>query len=161
MAKDFYSPGEIWFTRPTALWLVQNLGTLGAGRWPSDASNYIGIPGKKSQHKAYFETPIEYAAEIEDRLEQCGIDGLILEALESWGKSEESLAKYFGLQVWSIRKRANRALNYVASGQARRWHDTKNRGGISYREWVEGKRWDKNRGAYYWIKRKAKRGEQK
>ncbi len=132
MPKDWYSPGKIWFTKPTALWLVQNLGYLLAGRWPPEASNYIGIPGKKSSHKAYFQTPIEYAAEIEIRLEKCGRDGLILEAIESWGKSEESMAKYFGLQVWSVRWKAKRALAYVASGPDRRWHDTKKRPGKDY-----------------------------
>lgn len=156
MAKDWYPPREIWFTRATALWLIQNLGSLRAGSWPPEASNYIDIPGKKGvSGRAPFATPIEYAAEIETRLEKCGRDGLILLAIECWGLSEESLAKFLGLQVWSIRWKAERALRYVASGQNQRWHDTKKRGKISYQEWIEGKRWNKETGEYYWIKRKT------
>lgn len=136
--KDWYSPGEVHFTRRTALWLVQNLGTLRTGYWPPEASNYIGIPGKKTgKHKAYFETPIEYAAEIEDRLEKCGIDGLILLAMECWGESEASLAKYLGKPEWSIRKRRKNALGYAASGPARRWHDIKKRKGKTYKEFLK------------------------
>lgn len=146
MAKDWYAPREIWFFRATALWLIQNLGSLETGHWPPDAFNYIDIPGKKTgKHKAPFETPIDYAVEIEDRLEKCGIDGLILEALECWGKSEESLAKYFRMPVWSIRKRAKRALAYVASGQDRRWHDTNKRKGETYQGFIsrEKRKWTK------------------
>lgn len=158
MARDWYSPGGIYFTHDTALWLIQNLGSLLSGRWPSEPSSYTELlPGKKSgRKKAYFETPIEYAAEILDRLEKCGTDGLILEALECWGKSEASMAKYFQVEERTIRARANRALAYVSSGPARRWHDTKKRGRISYREWIDGKRWDAKMGTYYWKKRRRK-----
>ena len=127
--SDWYSPGQIRFNQKTALWLIHNLGTLGDGHWPPEASSYVDIQGKKSgRHRAPFETPIEYAIEIEQRLEKCGIDGLILEAIECWGKSDASLAAYFNYPEWSIRKRARRALAYVASGPARRWHDTKRKG---------------------------------
>lgn len=61
-------------------------------------------------------------------------DGLILEAIECWGKSLESLAKYFRVEVWSIRKRRSRALGYVASGPDRRWHNTHNKDGKLKRE---------------------------
>lgn len=138
MAKDFYSPREIYFTQATALYLIRNLGSLRDGHWPPEASSYIDLPLSKKMrgHRAPFATPIEYAAEIEDRMERCGIDGLILEALECWGKSEESLARYFKMPVWSIRRRAKKALAYVASGPARRWHDTKKRKGETYQEFL-------------------------
>ena len=135
MDKDWYSPGEVHFTRVTALWLIQNLSTLREGNWPPEASNYVDLPGF-GKHKAYFETPVEYAAEITSRLEKCIIrgvpDGLILLALECWCESEESLSKYFRMPVWSIRKRAKGALSFVASGQNRRWHDTEKRAAEDY-----------------------------
>lgn len=140
--REWYSPGEIRFTHQTALWLVQNLGSLRNGYWPPEASNYIDLStGKKSgKHKAPFETPIDYAVEIQLRMEKCGIDGLILEAIECWGKSEESLANYIKMPVWSIAKRKKRALAYVASGPNFRWHNTSKRKGETYQEFKKRKR---------------------
>ncbi len=140
MLDEFYSPVQCRFTIKTVLWLLQNLACLTAGQWPSDASNYIDIPGKKTNNKAYYQTPIEFAIEIEERLEKCGIDGLILEAIECWGKTDESLARYFRMPLWSVRKRRKLALGYVSSGPARRWHDTKKRKGENYQEFKERKR---------------------
>ena len=137
--KDYYSPGEIRFTVQQALWLIRNLETLRSGQpWPPEASNYIDIPGTRSG-LAPFETPILYAVEIEDRLEKCGEDGLILEAIESWGKSTESMAKYLKMPEWSIKKRRKAALGYVASGPARRWHNTKKRKAETYQDFKKRK----------------------
>ena len=138
-AKDWYSPGEIRFDVDTARWLIQNLSQLESGHWPPEASNYIDIPGTKSRgHRAPFATPVEYSAEVKSRMEKCVVDGvldgLILEAIESWGKSPESLAIYFGMTEWSIIKRAEKALRYVASGSARRWHKTSKRAAKTYPE---------------------------
>lgn len=136
MAKDWYAPREIYFTRATALWIIQNLGSLRAGYWLPEASSYIDIPiGKRAAgRKAPFIIPVECAAEVSSRLEKCGMDGLILLAIECWGESEETLSKYLRMPEWSIRKRAKRALAYVASGPARRWHDTKKRKAETYQE---------------------------
>lgn len=140
MAKDWYSPGEVHFSIRTARWLIQNLGSLRDGHWPPEASNYIDIPGtKSSQRRAPFATPIEYAAEIETRLEKCGLDGLVLEAIECWGKSLASMANYLRKPEWVVRKRCKRALRYVASGPDRRWHDTKKRKGETYQQF-EGRK---------------------
>ena len=115
MAKVWYSPGEIRFTRQQVLFLIRNLLILREGSWPAEASSYVDIPGKKTgRHKAYFETPIEYAAEIQSRLEKAGIDGLILEAIECWDKSEASMANYLRMPEWSVRNRYKRVLAFVA-----------------------------------------------
>ena len=133
--KDWYSPGEIRFTVQEVLWLLHNLGTLGGGNWPPETSSYVDISGKKSgRRKAPFVTPIEFAAEIETRLEKCGIDGLILEAIECWDKTTASMASYFRMPEWSIRKRRKIALGYIASGPARRWHTTKKRKAETYEQ---------------------------
>ncbi len=135
MKEDrFYSPAECRFNRRTTLWLIQNLGSLREGHWPTDASNYVDITSRSNKSRASFITPVEYAAEVESRLERCGLDGLILEALECWGKTVDSLGMYFGVPAWSIIKRARRALAYVASGVNRRWHNTPKRKGQSYQE---------------------------
>ncbi len=133
--KEWYSPGEVYFDHQTALWIIQNLGILRAGRWPPESSNYIDILTKKlGRHLAYFEIPIQYAAEIELRMEKAGLDGLILLAIECWGETEASLANYLTIPDWSINRRKRRALAYVASGAAARWKDTKKRSGMTYRE---------------------------
>jgi len=132
--KDWYSPGEIRFKVSEALWLIWNLSTLEAGHWPPEASNYVGMGRKTGRQKAPFETAAQFHAEITDRLEKCGIDGLILEAIESWGKSAAAMSKYLVMPEWSIRKRAKSALSYVASGPARRWHNTERRAAESYAE---------------------------
>ena len=136
MAKDFYLPREIYFTRQQACWVIQNLGSLRAGYWPPEASSYTDIPiGKRTPgRQAPFITPIECAAEITARMEKCGIDGLILLAIECWGESEEALAKYLGMSERSVRRGYKKALYYVASGPDRRWHDTRKRKGESYQE---------------------------
>ena len=142
--REWWSPREIKFTRHQVLWILEYAGTLMEGRWPADPtpSGYIDLSTirKKGSKEAYFIRPIEVIAEIETRLEKCGIDGLILEAIECWGKSEESLAKYFKMPVWSIRKRRKNALGYVASGPVRRWHDKRKRKSESYQEFKERKR---------------------
>ena len=141
LSKDWYSPGAIRFKVKEALWLVQNLGLLQEGQWPPDVSSYIDLQGiKGGRQKSPFETAADFYAEITDRLERCGRDGLILEAVESWGKSDESLAKYLSLPVWSIRKRLKSALGYVASGSARRWHKTNKREAEDYQEYKGRKR---------------------
>ena len=134
-AKDWYSPGEIRFKVREALWLIQNLASLEHGNWPPDASNYVDIVGRRGgRHKAPFETAADYYIEITSRLERCGTDGLILEALESWGKTPASLASYFRMPEGSIMKRRKTALRYVASGPARRWLTNKKRKGETYQQ---------------------------
>ena len=138
--KDWYSPGEIRFKVQEALWLLQNLQTLEGGQWPPEASNYVDIPGKSGRQKAPFETAVQFHAEITDRLEKCGIDGLILEAMEAWGKSPETMAKYFDMPIWSVLKRRKLALGYVASGPGRRWHKGKKRAAETYQEFKRRKK---------------------
>ena len=121
MAKVFYAPRDIKFTRPQVLWLIRNLPTLREGYWPKEESSYVDIPmGKKAgKSGAYFTKPIEYAAEIESRLERAGIDGLILEAIECWDKSVASLASYLRVAEWVIIRRRRRALNYIVGWKRR------------------------------------------
>ncbi len=141
--KDFYSPSEIRFTRQQVHWVLENFGILRDGQWPPEASGYTDIIpiGKRSASRnAPFITAAECYIEISTRMEKCGIDGLILLAIDCWGESEASLAKYLGMQEWSIRKRYERALAYVASGLARRWHSTSKRRGETYSEFKHRRR---------------------
>jgi len=98
----WYSPRQITFTTPQVIFLVQNLTQLREGQWPADpsASRHIG-PDIKTQpsNKAPFETPCQFAAEIESRLERCGRDGIITINHLCYGQSEESLSAYFKCNV--------------------------------------------------------------
>ena len=141
MKKDWYSPGEIRWTVHQVLWVIRNLGSIQLGHWPQEASNYIDTQSiMGGRYKTTFETAIDVSAEITDRLEKCGPDGLILLAIECWGLSDDSLAKYFSMPIWSIRKRRKLALGYVASGPARRWLDTKKRKAESYKDYRQRKK---------------------
>jgi len=139
MDREWYSPGEIRFKVRETIWLLQNLPLLEEGHWPPEATNYIDIGGGRS-NKAPFITAAEYFVEITSRLERCGIDGLTLLAMECWGMSAESLAKYFKIPEWSVNKRRKTALSYVSSGPARRWMTTKKRKGETYQEFKKRKR---------------------
>lgn len=129
----WWPPDKITFHHRQILFLIKNLPQLREGCWPANpaGSGYIDLPmvkkGKTRSHKSYFEIPTGIATEVEARLEKCGIDGLLLEAIECWGKSEQSLAKHLGMPVWSIRKRANNALRYVSG---------LNRKNQSYKEFI-------------------------
>lgn len=126
IAGIWWPPKEITFRRRQMLFLIKNLPELREGYWPANpaGSGYIDMPivkkGGTGRHRAYFETPASTAAEVEVRLEKCGIDGLILLAIECWGESEESLAKYFRMPVWSIRKRAKNALRYISGWERKK-----------------------------------------
>ncbi len=122
----WWPPREITFRRRQMLFLIKNLPQLREGYWPANPaeSGYNDLPGIKKgragRHHAYFEIPASIAAEVETRLEQARIDGLILEAIECWGKSEESMARYFRMPVWSIRKRAKNALRYISGWERKK-----------------------------------------
>lgn len=105
----WWPPGKITFRRRQMLFLIKNLPELREGHWPADPAG-----------SGYYEIPAGIAAEIEDWLEKCGIDGLILLAIECWGESEASLAKYLRIPPWSIKKRAKRALRYISGWERKR-----------------------------------------
>lgn len=119
MGKDFYdivlSPKVIGFTRRQCLWLIWHLPELQNGDWPVDAATYDLYIGKVTvKSKAYFTTPVEYAAEIESRLERAGLDGLVLLCIECFDMSRASLAAYFRVSEWVMTRRRKRALTFVS-----------------------------------------------
>ncbi len=99
--EETYSPGEMKFTKVQVRWFLRHLRELCESlRWPADADDNIDLPGKKSGSRAPFQTPMEYAAEISTRLEFCGLDGLILLAMVSWGETPEAMSKYLHKPEW-------------------------------------------------------------
>lgn len=135
--ETWYSLGEIRFTRKQCLWVIRSLPYLRGGGRPANpaGSGYVDSPISKRKGKsgAYFEEPILLAADIQIRLEHCGLDGLILEAIEGWDKTVASLSQYLHIPGWSILKRRKNALGYI-SGPARRWITTPKRKRETYQQ---------------------------
>ena len=77
---EFWPPREIYFSSEQCVWLIKSMDLLHDGRWPSEyrETGYTGESGKKSQHHAYFETPLAVVAELDWRLARTGVDGKLL-----------------------------------------------------------------------------------
>ena len=84
MTETWWAPREIFFRKDQVLWLIKYLSMLIVGIWPPEpyGSSYTDAPGGKRQrrHQACFETPCQFAAEIEWRLGRTGTDGKLLRA---------------------------------------------------------------------------------
>lgn len=144
MNDEWYAPNQIKYTKDQMLWLLNHLPDLRLGYWPPNpqGSGYVDMPINKKavKAKAHFITAVEVAAEIDDRLEQCGLDGLLVEANYTWDKSIDSLVKASSLDFYEVVRRISRALKYISSGYDRRWHTTRKREGVSYTEWISHRR---------------------
>ncbi|MBA7587206.1 hypothetical protein ES708_29224 [subsurface metagenome] len=121
MTEQYYSKGRIVYTRAQIHWLLKLLPDIRQGYWPQESSGYTDMPitKKRGRPDGYFVDAVLIATELETRLERCGLDGLILEAILGWDKTEEAMANYLRCPVWSIKRRMKNALSYV-SGKARK-----------------------------------------
>lgn len=133
---EFYTPAEIRFCPHQVTWLIGQLALLRVGSRPSDQkeTGYTGSKGKVSQ-KAYFETPVSVAAELDWRLERCGLDGILLEFvyaadIDDRLASIAHIASALRLDPRAVERRINTALRYVSG----RWRRTR-----SYRQFVRHK----------------------
>jgi len=119
-AKDWYAPSEISFHRKHMLFLLKHLILLREGVYPPDPyhSGYTDEPISKKKKRIRrtpsFATPALYTAEVEIRLERAGIDGLILEAIEAWGKSPASISAHLRIPEGLVKKKRDTALRYVS-----------------------------------------------
>lgn len=119
MSKDWYSPGEIRFQRDEMIWLVSWLGFLENGKWPPEHKE-TGYTGShtSSGHRAPFEDPSGFAAEVNCRLRTTGEAG---EALVD--EIQGGITDYEGLC-----SPAKRALNYISGWRRRK---------SSYKAWAK------------------------
>ena len=111
--KDWYSPGEINYTKSQVLWLLPNLPSILLGEWPPEhkETGYIG----KSRHRkasAYFEPSVQVGAELSLRIKLCKRDGLMVMARYVWGEDEISLSNYFDLPYQSVIQCLETAIRY-------------------------------------------------
>ena len=80
---DWWPPREIYFTREQCIFIIVELVIGGIDTWPTNpaGSGYTDAQwSKKSKRRpgAYFETACQVRAEMEVRLERCGIAGKLL-----------------------------------------------------------------------------------
>ena len=141
--EDWVAPKKLKFSRAEVLFLLKHLAGLRKGEYPPNpvGSSYAALPSAQVRVKrgGYFEEVVGIAAEIDIRLGQCGLDGLFLEGSVTWELSDERLARATNMSVAEVNRRLNRALKFI-SCRDMRWHNTKKRGGISYKEFVGHRR---------------------
>lgn len=129
MSERYWLPHEIIFTREQVEWVLDNIHTLSCGSWPGTIpSGYTELPSiGRVNPRAYFETAILVAVEVELRIRKCGLDGYLVEEKYMDGLSEEDIAQTRSLLVGDVRRRINRVLFYCASGRNQRTE--------SYEDW--------------------------
>ena len=123
---ESYEPRDIYFCCHQIKWIIENLSLLHEFIWPGGYGT--DIPRRKQPSgKGYFETPCDYAAEIERRLENCGLDGLMLYLHFAYDWTEVDIARYYRLSTEDVKFRIEAVLwhisgwNYRARAY-RRWN---------------------------------------
>ena len=142
--EEWVAPKDLKFSRAEILFLLKHLAGLRKGEYPPNpiGSSYTTLPqcNVRARSGAYFEKVVGIAAEIDIRLGQCGLDGLLLEGSVTWELSNERLARATNISVAEVHRRLNNALKYISSGQNVRWHNTKKRKGVTYHEFISHRR---------------------
>ena len=127
----WYPPGDISFHRDQVIFLIEHLPILHEGLWPPEPdeylfyrkgklfkktkTTYIAQPSRPAiKPHAYFETPCQFAAEIERRLESCGADGLIVKAIHCWKETAETMANHFNTDEITVTYRVNAVLWHIS-----------------------------------------------
>ena len=110
----WYSPREIFFCSKQMMWLLTWLELLEKGKWPPEDKDtgYTGYTGSQGSigHRAPFETPVGFSAEVNSRLKTTGEAG---EALVD--EIQGGITDYNGLS-----RPARRALNYISGWRQRK-----------------------------------------
>ena len=118
--EEWWAPRDIFFTQEQILWLLRHLYRIREGYWPEEhrETGYEYRGGKPSGRKhASFEAPAAIAAELEYRMEKCGVDGLIMEYIVladhmDMDVVDQKLAHYLHTTPVDIRRRFRLALKY-------------------------------------------------
>lgn len=106
----------LYLQRKQTIWMLKHLRELREGYWPSRPSSIIdlGLVDRKVRSTTTYEKAIKWAAKITNRLNMCGVDGLLCEAYFNWGKTEEQLAKYANVDKEEIRRRIIAVIKYIS-----------------------------------------------
>lgn len=129
MKEIWWPPYRIFFSVEQIPWLLQHLSMIREGYWPSEhresGYEYIGGHQAGGRKSAYFETPVAIAAELEHRLESCGLDGMMLEfyAVADYSDDvafENKLALYTGTTARQVHERIRNARYYCCGWKRKR-----------------------------------------
>jgi len=128
---DGFEPREIRFNKEQIIWILKYLVLLIQGYWPPCGNALVrsGLQGR-----AYFETSIIIASEIEFRLKALGDDEFIIRDrfCPKQGADEGDdiwmLAKKYHQEEGEIRKRIKRGLAYMAGFSRKK---------ISYKDFIK------------------------
>ena len=112
--------------------LIEYLELLKVGYWPPRPDGYAeDIVTGQRKRAAYFETPCQYAAEVEMRLEMTGRDGDLCMLRYHSKMMEEKITRLMNCDVGEIIHRINRAMRYMSGFGRKR---------ISYQEFISHRR---------------------
>lgn len=138
---DWYSFKDIVFSAPQIVWVLSNAELVKTGEWPPEpiSSGYTALPSirKGGRKNARFTKPIEVIAEIERRLEHCGLDGLMAYLYYSYDFDEYLLGKYYRLEPSEVKHRIEAVIWWICGWNFyprpyRRWHVYR-----AYENWKE------------------------
>lgn len=101
---ELFEPQEINFCPHQLRWLIENIQVLHQFRWVGGLQ--VKRPfRKKLVGRGYFETPADFAFEVERRLWHCGRDGLLAYLHHGYDFPIDELAKFINLSQKAIKYR--------------------------------------------------------
>jgi len=132
---EWFNPSDIRFCPYQVRWILDNVESLGMGRWPMEPkiSGYIDRPGnRRIKSEAHFVVPVGVLAEVHKRLSFCGQDGALVRCL-SQSVDIDVLKDLVHLSDNQINNRVNRAIRYASGWRRRRlsYYEFSRRNGIS------------------------------
>jgi hypothetical protein len=137
--KAWYASPQIRFTIDEVIWILRNAELLHEGVWPPDPaiSGYTTMPSVKKKRggkNAPFTKAVEVIAEVERRLEHCGLDGLMVYLYYTYDFDDQRLTKFFRVREDEVRYRIDAIVWHIS-----RWkYSTK----YPYRRWLVYRNYD-------------------
>jgi len=133
------APGAVYFNLEQVEWLLPQLERLREGLYtPEPSGGYIDIQQRITE-RAPYELVCQIAAEIDLRLVRTGLDRYLVEDKYCKGLSELEIAKNLYMDEFEVYKRIRSVVTYIASGKDPMWISTKDRNGMTYRQWVRSR----------------------
>lgn len=132
---ESFEPLDISFCPHQMTWLIQNIQILHQFRWVGDIQFKHPLR-KKLVGRGYFETPADFAFEVERRLWHCRRDGLITMLHYGYDFTIEELAKFIDLSQKAIKYRCEVVIWHISGWNfypeyAYRWDNVSR----NYRTW--------------------------
>lgn len=118
MVKDWYSPGEIKFSKPQILWLLPELIELRLGYYPNKLTCYTSPEYKTYTVRVttYKDLAMSIAAELDYRIEHTP-DGSILLDKYTYELGSEALCKKYNLHYKVLDSYISYRLSYISGSK--------------------------------------------